>query len=289
VLQVGARKLTVKELRELLEKERPDPAESLPRPPLPERISELYGRLQRGALLVAKLETEGFDEAPEHEAALSERVRRQGLQLVVGRRIEERIRKKVDAAADALKRFYRENRFLYQSPLGSRSDASAGGPISARRRSGDLREALERADRPRDGGAADRGPRRCGGWLEPAAPAAMEPKVRLLRPNGPATGALSANRRRPDPCREARRAPRVAYDGWDRAAGLERRQQELHRGRLQLLRAEPSGSTRMLSNAPLAPATQIAAPASPRDHRHASWRSSAASCCPESRPCVQDG
>jgi hypothetical protein len=189
VLQIGARKVTVKDFKELLEKERPVEEETLPRPPVLERIGELYERLRRETLLYAKLDSEGFAKAPQRQKILDDRVRNQGLRLLVRQRMEDRIWKKVDAAAEAQKHFHQENRFLYQSRLRLKiKTLSVAGPELARK-AGELvtlRESLVKGEldlaaaAQRIGGRVDD-----GGWIEPAA-MALEPKVRsyLLEMNG---------------------------------------------------------------------------------------------------------
>jgi parvulin-like peptidyl-prolyl isomerase len=276
VLQVGARKLTLKEFRELLDRERTEEAESLPRPPLPERLSDIYRRLEGEALLVAKLEAEGFDKAPHREAPLRERVRRQGLKLVVAKRIEERIWKLVDADADSLKRFHQENRFLYQSPLRLKIwTLSVSGPDLARKASelATLRQALEKGQIDLQAAAAQIGGRvDDGGWLEPAAIAAMEPKVRsyLLEMNGPGYSVpFQLNRRlsviRVEKRDEPRALPYEEVKDRVRQDYHERRQQELYREvvsgllRDQLFRFDEDAVKRALA----APAPKAAPAASP--------------------------
>jgi hypothetical protein len=191
VLQVGERKLTVQDFRTLLEKDRPEAPESIPRPPWVERMNELYGQLKAEALLVTKLSADGFTEAPQREAMLKDRVRRLGLQIVVKKRVEDLIWKKVDAAGEAQRRFHQENRFLYQSPLRLKVRTLSVGGADLARKAGELaaiRELLLKGevDMPtaaaRIGGRVDD-----GSWLEPAALNAMESKVRayVLEMNGP--------------------------------------------------------------------------------------------------------
>ena len=191
VLQIGKRKVTVKEFKELLERERLEERASLPSPPQVERMRALYERLRDDALLFQKLEDEGFGRTPQRQAMLDERVRNRGLELVVRRRIDERLSRKVDADPAALKRFHQENRFLYQSPLRLKVKNLIAGPGDLPRQSAvleALRAELEKGKVDLATAAQKVGGRVTDtGWLEPAQINAMEPKVRsyLLEMNGP--------------------------------------------------------------------------------------------------------
>jgi parvulin-like peptidyl-prolyl cis-trans isomerase-like protein len=191
VLQIGKRTLTVKEFKELLQNEQVEERESLPAPPLLERIRTLYDRLRQDALLFNKLEEEGFSRAAQRQAMLNERVRKRGLDLVVRKRIEELLWKKVDADPAALRRFHQENRFLYQSPLRLRVRTLTAGPGELPRQAEQmeaLREELMKGQVDLEKAAQRVGGRVTGAtWLEPADINAMEPKVRsyLLEMNGP--------------------------------------------------------------------------------------------------------
>ena len=190
ILQIGQRKLDVKHFKELFEKEQVDERESLPVPPLAERMGTLYERLRQDALLAYKLEKEGWDQPAQRQALLKDRVRSRGLDLVVRKNIEDRIWKKVDADTEALKRFHQENRFLYQSPLRLKVKTLVAG-------AGDLPKQLVamealRADLEKGKLDLAAAAQRVGGrvtdtgWLGPTEITAMEPKVRayLLEMNG---------------------------------------------------------------------------------------------------------
>lgn len=276
VLHIGERKLTVQEFRALLDKERPEGAESLPRPPLMERMADLYTQLRQEALLVSKLKAEGFAEAPQREAVLKERVRRQGLQIVVRKRVEDRIWKKVDSDGAALKRFHQENRFLYQSGLRLKVRTLwVGGPDLPRKAAelAGLRETLVKGGIGMDAVAA-----RIGGhvdestWLEPAAINAIDSKVRayLLDMNGPGYSIpFQLNRRLSLIQVEKRDEPRLlSYDEVKdrvRQDYHDRHQQDLYKDVVsELLRAQAfSFNEETVRRALAAPAPKVPAPASP--------------------------
>jgi hypothetical protein len=192
VLRVGGSEWTVKSFREAAASLPPDRMESLPGPAWPERQAELYEDLARQARLFEKLEAEAFAAAAQRQRAIAERLRGLGRAALLRRRMEDRIWKKVDADAGALRRFHEENKFLYQSPLRLKirtlvvpltADAPrkmaemevvrtslAKGQLdlaaAARRLGGEVRDAV---------------------WVDPAAMASLDPKVRLylLDMNGP--------------------------------------------------------------------------------------------------------
>ena len=166
--------------------------EALPGPSRPERQAELYQDLARQARLFEKLEAEGFAAAPQRQRVVAERVRALGRAALLRRRMEDRIWKKVDADPAALRRFHEENKFLYQSPLRLKIRTLVV-PITADapRKIAEM-EAVRTslANGQLDLAAAGR---RLGGevrdavWLDPAAMAGLDPKVRLylLDMNGP--------------------------------------------------------------------------------------------------------
>jgi hypothetical protein len=276
VLQIGERKLTVQDLRALLDKDRPEVAESLPRPPPVQRMAELYEQLRRETLLVSKLKADGFADAPQREALIKDHVRRQGLQIVVRQRVEERIWKKVDSAGDAQKRFHQENRFLYQSPLRLKIRTLwVGGPDLAAKAAelSTLREALVKGEVGLDAAAARIGGRVDeGSWLEPAALNAMESKVRayLLDMNGPGYSIpFQLNRRLSLIQVEKRDEPRLlSYEEVKdrvRQDYHDRHQQELYKEVVsELLRAQAFRfNEETVRRALAAPAPKVPVPASP--------------------------
>jgi hypothetical protein len=275
-LQIGERKLTVQDLRALLDKDRPEVAESLPRPPPVQRMAELYEQLRRETLLVSKLKADGFADAPQREALIKDHVRRQGLQIVVRQRVEERIWKKVDSAGDAQKRFHQENRFLYQSPLRLKIRTLwVGGPDLAAKAAelSTLREALVKGEVGLDAAAARIGGRVDeGSWLEPAALNAMESKVRayLLDMNGPGYSIpFQLNRRLSLIQVEKRDEPRLlSYEEVKdrvRQDYHDRHQQELYKEVVsELLRAQAFRfNEETVRRALAAPAPKVPVPASP--------------------------
>jgi len=184
ILKLGATEWTVKDFREAMAKLPPDRLQSLPGPSRLERQKELYERLTQQALLFDKLEAEGFAAAPQRQRLIAERIRALGRAVLVRQRIEERIWKEVDADPAALRRFHEENRFLYQSPLRLKIKTLSVplGPDSPGKMAEmeAVRESLAKGRTDLDSAAKRLGGHvRDGGWLDPAALAALEPKVRL--------------------------------------------------------------------------------------------------------------
>jgi hypothetical protein len=192
ILKVGPTEWTVKEFREVAADLPQDRVQALPGPSRLERQASLYERMAQQALLFAKLEADGFAAVPERQRVIAERLRVLGRAAVVRKRIEERIWKKVDEDPAALRRFHEENRFLYQSPLRLRVrtllvpvKSDAPNKIAQMET---MREALAQGRLDLETAA-----RRLGGrvqeplWLDAAALAALDPKVRLylLDVNGP--------------------------------------------------------------------------------------------------------
>lgn len=183
VLEVADFRLTAGELREL-EESLPPPFRGSPGAPPGERFAPLYHRQLRNQLLYLWIRESGYPEEPEVAAAIDRRVARSAEAMVVEERIRERMWRRVDAAPEALRSFYDDNRHLYQSSLRLRaSDLSVPADAAASRRMARLeaaREALAAGEIGWRQAAAELGAEvEDLGWLEFEEILGLEAKLRV--------------------------------------------------------------------------------------------------------------
>lgn len=189
VLEVGGERITAGVFRAM--------AAEAPVDPLPfgdgeERLRTLYADVADRLRLYLRLRRIGFPpQGPETEG-LREGLRRRAEDLLVGKALEDRMLRRVEAEGKELARFFEDNRFLYQSPLRMRLRALSvplrGAPAETSLELARVRERLAAGkaslvDAAREtGGVVEE-----IGWAGPAELSAMSPKVRsyLLDLNGP--------------------------------------------------------------------------------------------------------
>jgi parvulin-like peptidyl-prolyl isomerase len=178
VLQVGGVRVTLRELRDTLQKRQADAS-----PPLDasRELERVYTRLVDSQRLFLKAQSQGFPN--ERQSALGALERALGAERLVSRGLEQRLAALVDGSPGELQRFYEDSRFLYQTPLRLklRSLTAPLGPDAAARleQLEGLRAELV-AGRVDLGEAARRmrGSVRDLGWTNADGLAALEPKVR---------------------------------------------------------------------------------------------------------------
>lgn len=233
ILEVADERVTAGELRARLAEA---PAEPLPPADPEERVRHLYGDLASGVRLFRRLRRIGYPPPGPETEALRERLRRRAEALLVSKALEERIWRRVDSAEDDRRRFFEDNRFLYQTPLRVKLRALAvpagEAPTERSRALARLRDrlqaralGLEAAAREAGGAVEDLG------WLGPAQLAAVSPKVRayVLELNGTGfTVPFHLDRRlliveveareEPRPLRFEEAAPRLRRDYFERSA-----------------------------------------------------------------------
>lgn len=187
VLEIGDGRMTAKELRELVEADR----QALPvtwRSDPEGALARLYRRQDQDLRVYAEAVRSGFVEQPEVGRAVEERIEPIARQKLVEERVEERTERYLDRLRDdgELKRFYADNRFLYQSPLALKistlgvpvgDDPGRAASLSARLAV--ARGGVETGEIDLDALAAELGGEvTAHGWVDFDELASLEPKVR---------------------------------------------------------------------------------------------------------------
>jgi hypothetical protein len=179
LLEVGDFRITLEDFTRRLER---DQATTVPVLPPLQRAYELYEGLAQDQLLYAKALATGFTEEPAYRRLIEERVRRQGLDLVVQDVLEKDLVKRAQSSSADLKRFYEENRALYKSglrvklrvlsaPIGPDPERALAEVQAARDRVAKGEQGLDEAAEQLGGDVHDTG------WLDGPGLARLEPKV----------------------------------------------------------------------------------------------------------------
>lgn len=183
VLEIGDYRLTAEALRQMVSEQ---PPSGLPiEESAEDKARRLYAQNKNLQLLYQKALASGFVDDPANRQAIDERAARIGRALLFRHTLEARMRERAAAESESLRRFYEENRFLYQTPLRLKLK-SLSVPLGqdAER----VAAALDRLHAALQLGTIDLrtaatqvgGQVRDLGWLEPDGLAALEPKVRIF-------------------------------------------------------------------------------------------------------------
>jgi hypothetical protein len=181
LLEAGSFRLTLEDFSRRLEKE--GATTTVPVLSRFQRAWELYQGLAQDQLLYRKALASGFTDELAYRHLIDERVRRRGLDLLVQDVLEKRLVERSGSSPAALRRFYGENRMLYQSGLRVKLRILSApiGPEPARSLAEvqAARDAVTRGDLGLDQAATRIGGQvRDVGWLDAAGLGRLEPKVR---------------------------------------------------------------------------------------------------------------
>lgn len=188
IMRIGETELTLERLREMVE---PFLESGIQLIPIADRLVEIYQSQVDHQKVCRLAEAEGFLDSAAQKG-VEQRIRRLSLARLVDHRLEARIREQIDRDPDAIRRFYQDNRHLYQSPLqllvGGLAMAAGSDPETRLIELEQLRGALqsgaitiEEASQRPDIGVLE------PTWMGPSGLALLEPKIRLYltKLNGP--------------------------------------------------------------------------------------------------------